>query len=226
MVNKIYIEPKASERDYQRLEALGQKLGVILPRTFLEMQVTMPNGEVTHHHKQRVHSWMRNGYNQMICQIGAMLGDDALFGAGKLNYARWDGAVINSGAYLGTSSWEAWAGDITYGIIVGSSAAAFNFEGYWLTTVILNGNAGGQLAYALGTVSKAYVAGTLTLTVTHIRFMNNNSAGNVTVNEVGATEMQGIQRCGLIRDVLGAPIVIPPTGQLKVTYEISLVYPA
>ena len=62
-----------------------------------------------------------------------------------------------------------------------------------------------------------------------IRYFNNNSGGNVNVNEVGIVAyLQGQynQNYMMSRDKLAATITVPNTGQLRVTYTIQLTYPA
>jgi len=243
MRNKIYIEPPESERRYLRLANLGKELGVPVPQVFLEMKVTMPDGKVVHHHRQRSHSWVRNLYNAMVALLaGVNCNGGAVFGAGFINIRRTDGVVRNEGycdsAMLGTynTSWEvagiAFAGgaaDNTFGIQVGSGANVESFEDYVLQTLIANGVGAGQLSYVAGEIpAEAYVTGTKTYSVTHVRYMNNNSPGDVLVKEVAIAclGMSGVNKQIRSRDVLGATVTIPASGQLKVTYTISLVYPA
>lgn len=240
MANKIYIEPPESERKYRRLAALGKKLGVPIPQVFLEMEVTMPDGKVVHHHKQRSHSWVRNAYNLLFIQLGVVDAPDNTHGAGKLNVKDTGGVVVFGAQPLGTSAnssnlaagsgYTRAAGDVTAGILVGSGANVESFEDYVLQIKILNGNGAGQLAYALSDAyAVAYVPGTLTMSVIHTRYMNNNSPGDVLVREVAlvvhgfkwVTDEYWVQS----RDHI-ATVTIPATGQLKVTYTISLVYPA
>jgi hypothetical protein len=75
--------------------------------------------------------------------------------------------------------------------------------------------------------TKSYAA--LTWTITRYRYFNNNGAGNVLVNEVALCtrgRVSTLYNWIMSRDVLGAVVTIPPTGQLKVTYTIQLAYPA
>ncbi len=63
--------------------------------------------------------------------------------------------------------------------------------------------------------------------------MNNNSGGDVSINEVAlvawvshpAAAGGAASLCCFVRDRLTATVVVPNTGQLRVTYMISLVYP-
>jgi hypothetical protein len=242
MRNKIYAEPPESERKFRRLAKLGQELGVPITETHLEVEVTMPDGRVLKHFKQRSHSYVRNAYNCLFSLMAAK-NAGATYGAGLISFKDTSGTIRGNGGGIGFQSgptvediaggkgFGAPAGVATYGIQVGSNVAAESFEDIALGTLIANGNAAGQLAYAQSEAeTMAYVAGTKTLTSTYIRYMNNNSGGDVVVREIALT---GVGVNGMIttidtlfsRDHV-ADITIPNTGQIKVTYTISLVYPA
>ena len=245
MRGKYYIESPESERKYRRLAALGRELGVPVPQVFLEMEVTMPDGRVMHHHKQRSHSWVRNAYNMLFTELGEVnknaLG--ATFGAGQLNTKKTDATVltdalpfavnvnvsITSGGYAG---YLAAAAVDTWGILVGYDVATVeSFEDFVLKNPILEGviNDAHHLNYILSLAYVvAYNAPSKTMSAVFARFMNNNSGGAVTVGETGLVLAQssGAGLHLMSRDHLGAAVVIPNTGQLKVTYTISLVFPA
>lgn len=252
----MYIEPAERELLYQELARLGQLLGVPVPQAFLELQVTMPDGRVVHHHKQRSHSWIRNAYNLLFMNLACVGHEDATFGAGLLSIKTVD-AVVHSAVWAASivaywtgvggnpqltdmhgiigiyAGYRAGATVTNAGIIVGSGTNAESFEDYALQTLIAEGNGSGQLNYTQqDDYTLSYVAGTKTLTVTMIRYMNNNSSGSVAVNEVGLAG-QGLfgvinqSRSMLVsRDKLGSTVTVPAAGQLKTTYTISLVYPA
>ena len=241
MRNPFYTEPIESERKFRQLEKLGREVGVPVPQTFLEIEVKMPNGSILHHHKQRSHSWNRNAYNQLFTNMAWVGCSGATFEAGNLNFKRTAGTLfsdvrfpINNGAdqiNVQGKGFYAAAGDATYGIQFGSGVNAESFEDFILQTLITNGVGAGQLSYSIMTYpAPSYDAGTKTLTVSWIRYGNNNSVGDVTVNEIGITATGysgGGVGIGLMsRDHIAVPVVIPATGQLKVTYAISLVYPA
>jgi hypothetical protein len=225
------------EKEYQKLSKMGRSLGVIIPECFLEIEVKLPSGKVLSHYKQRSHSWVRNAYNVMISQLGAIDYSDATFGAGLISRKMPNASINHSttqlsieqpidveagGGYCGVS------GDPTYGISVGSSVQAESFEDYKLITPITNGVGAGQLSYNAGeTPVKSYDVPSKTYSAAHARYMNNNSGGNVLVSEVALIGRgSGYSPFLTSRDHLAATVTIPSTGQLKVTYTISLVYPA
>ena len=128
-MERIYLEPFENERKYQELSRLGRELRIPITECFLELQVTMPDGEVTHHHKQRSHSWVRNGYNVLTCIMMAINYNDATYGAGFLNLKATNGTVQKrAGAIIygyNDPDWEntgcgymAAAGSLINGIVV------------------------------------------------------------------------------------------------------------
>lgn len=246
MRRKIYIEPAESERKHRKFTSLAQELGIPAPQATLEMQVTMPDGAVVHHHKQRSHSWTRNAYTLMFCQLCAVNIVDNTYVSGKVCVKNTVGTAnsyanpFTTGYVTGTSyifsqaseggGYRCPAGSAAYGIVVGTDDTAESFQDYVLIAPIANGNGAGQMAFS---AQELYVVtwtpGTLTMSTDHVRYINNNSGGLITVKEVAL-----YQRCNVSsspyyycqsRDVLGAPVDVPDMGQLKVTYVISLVYP-
>jgi hypothetical protein len=209
------------------------------------------DGRLVRSLKQRSHSFVRNAYNHLISQLAAKNGDGAVFGGGNIKdtsgAVRFGGLPILTGHDSNSTTIQsldfassfgqgvlAAAGIDTKGIVVGSGTNPENFEDFALQNRILNGTTAGRLSYIQSEpVAVTYNAGTLTLTVTHARFFNNNSGGNVDVNEVaiyliGKTGFGGQSNITWMaaRDKLAATVTVPNTGQLKVTYTISLTYPA
>jgi hypothetical protein len=240
-----------TEAKYQRLEALGKRLGIPILCGHLDLQVTR-NGNILSHRKQRSHSWTRNAYNLIFCQLGSSNPTDATFGSGLLSYKQTGGSITKY-----TGSYGAWvtyidyynvetrenesagrgsraaANDAGHGIVVGTNGAVESFEHYNLQTPIANGLGSGQLSMiAQEAPVLSHDAGTKTLTDTLVRFMNNNSGGDITVREVGyIVKMQtgtaySMSNFLFSRDVLTPEILIPNAGQIRLQYTISLVYPA
>lgn len=233
---------KTEEKKYEQLRKLGQELHVPIPEHSLELEVTL-DGKVIQHLKQRSHSWVRNAYNLILTQISGKNIDDAAFGAGLLSIKDTGAAVRdgNFGAAItkgdfnnetagATCGYTALAAIATYGILIGSDAGAWDFNQYVLLGPITEGVVSpNQINHMLMAAPiKSYAA--LTWTITWVRYYNNNGAGNVTVNEVALCANSSVgnvlSKWITSRDVLGAPVIIPPTGQLKVTYNIQLAYPA
>jgi len=231
------------ERLYEELRKLGQRLHIPAPEAFWEIEVRDGSGQITQRFKQRSHSWVRNAYNMMFCYLAGKDLSNNGFGAGYLSLKDTSNNVRNgSGAVCvsqtstldGTSmGYRGPAGNDTYGILVGSGINPEDFESYALQAKIANGTGAGQLTYV---ESEAHAVtwnpGTLTMKNELARYFNNNSGGDVSVNEV-ALALRGYQPGSSVpynymtsRDKLVPTVIVPNTGQLQVTYTVQLTYPA
>jgi len=229
------LDPK-EEQQFAELKKLAQKLHIPIPEAFITLEVFDKDGKLIQRHRQRSHSWVRNAYNMMFSNAAQKDVDDVTFGAGKLCFKNTAGTLRNaaligapSGSVDGTAQgYRAPAGADTKGILVGSGTNAESFEDFALQTPIAEGTGADELNHVESEAHSVAYADT-TLTDTLIRYFNNNSGGNVLVNEVGIVEYGMFATMNyilMVRDVLGATVTVPDTGQLKVTYTISLTYPA
>lgn len=232
------------EREYRKLEKLGQKHHIPIPGMWLRRQVFM-NGEELLNEYGRSHTVNRNYYNLMFCTGAAKNpSDTANFGTSYLSVKDTGGTIrgdvddmlaydpsfdhdirYNDSVGGGLLSNAA---HIEKGIVAGTSSAAEDFEGYALTTPIVNGSAAGQMDYSQSELHSVTNA-TLTLKDTLIRDLNNNSGGGITAEEVGiytgvyiGTVLYEIM---ITRD-LTAGDVIADAAQYRISYEITLVYPS
>ncbi len=230
------------ERALNRLRGLGQRLHVPIPQAFWTLEVFDKHGDLLQKYHTRSHSWTRNYYNYLFCGTASKNASDGAFGSGKLNIKDTAGAVqsgaggittnttINLDAPSDNDGIIVASAIISRGIVVGSGVNADSFEDFELQTQIAEGTGAGELN-AIRSEDHAISENGLILIETQVRFYNNNSGGNVSVNEVGL--VNGIY-CGaggrydtlMSRDKLGATVTIPDTGQCKVTYTIELTYPA
>lgn len=228
------------ERQYKQLGKLAGALHLPVIEAFLTLEVFDKDGRLLRRHRQRSHSWVRNAYNIMFCQLAGKNADDDTFGAGKLS-ARDTGGIVRYGfspvSLAGQQDidqagygYRAVGGSDLHGIQVGSGTNAESFEDYALQTLIDDGVGAGELSYVESDAhSITYTAGTKTLKNELARYFNNNSGGTVTVNEValcGRGYVGGYYYLLTSRDKLASAVNIPDTGQLKVTYTIQLVYPS
>ena len=233
------------EQKYEQLRKLGQELHLPIPEAFWEFEVFDKDGKLIQRHRQRSHSWVRNAYNLLLSQMAGKNVDDSTFGAGLLSLKTTSGIVkYGEGAFISCPSsyfdfeyalgraYRAPATNNNYGIQVGSGTNAESFEDYVLQTLIAEGTTAGKLNYILSEVpTKSYNGGTKTYTITHVRYMNNNSEGDIVVNEVALTAYGSVGNeqnyyYVMSRDKLPATVTVPDTGQLKVTYTIQLTYPS
>lgn len=237
------------EKDYRALSRLGQKLGIPIFEAWLKLEV-FEEGKKIYEHKQRSHSWVRNPYNMMFSQLAGKDADNATFGAGLLSVKDTDGNVINGSFALlighregtandtsvdaagtGFNGYRAAAADDNYGILVGTGVGAESFEDNALGTKVDEGSGAGQLNHVQGEANVVtYAAGPKTLSNAIVRFLNNNSGGSIVIGEVALVVKGRANNSDTFwmqaRDKLGSTVTVPDTGQLKVTYTISLVYPA
>ncbi len=245
MLKYRYIEPPESERQYRDLALLGAKLRVPISEAFLSVAVLDKNGKpLSKPFKQRSHSWTRNFYNVIAVQTLQFVPNDANFGAGFLNIKIIAGTTTKGAAGLAMTNtsddptlvgngYRANLGVVGQnGIVVGSGADPESFEDYKLKNQINHGTSAGQLSYQAGELPiRSYDAGTKTMSVVHTRYMNNNSGGDITVAETGLVsycrfDSYANQFTLISRDLLSPAVVVPNSGQLKVDYTLSIVYPA
>ncbi|MBA7500033.1 hypothetical protein ES704_02786 [subsurface metagenome] len=226
------------EQKFKRLRELGQELHIPIPEAFLTLEVFDKDGKLIQRQHQRSHSWVRNAYNILLCQMTGIDFNDAGYGAGIISLTDWHANVRQMDKAAGFSStaiienpgvgMRAAAAEDTIGIVVGSGVNAESFEDSTLQTPIVEGGGGGQLNYtAMDAPGKSYAG--LVFTVEWIRYINNNSGGNVNVNEVAlvASDVSpGAYDIVYSRDHLASTVTVPDTGQLKVTYTIQLTYPS
>ncbi len=229
---------------FAQLRELGQELHIPILTHKWRFVNRDRDGNVVDDVEMWADSFVRNAYNHLASQMMSKNGDGAAFTGGDINFTQVSSTLVtgNRGIRIGdanqnledtaTSGLRGPAADNGRGIVVGSSATAFSFEHTALQAIIAEGTAAGQLNYTAQTaLADAFAA--LVYTVTHQRFFNNNSGGNVSVNEVGmyldmnnSTVVTTVVPVMTARDVLGATIVVPDTGQLDVSYDMALTFPA
>jgi hypothetical protein len=237
------------EQRYEQLRKLAQELHIPMPETFLTLEIFDKEGELVKKHKQRSHSWVRNAYNWMFSQLASVNGDDAVFGDGKINVKETSGMVRHGNYAIGFEienfdvetpvistghGYDGYRGaaGVEAGIVVGSGTNAVSLDDYVLQTQIDEGASAGELNHAEQLApSISWNGGTRVLSNDCVRYFNNNSGGNVDVNEVGIYAHlhanDGHSFWTLVcRDKLGSTVTVPDTGQLKVTYTIQLTYPS
>jgi hypothetical protein len=254
-MNKItYIEDPDTEERYREMERLGQELKVPVPSSFLKVEV-FTGGNTVYAHRQRSHSWNRNAYNWFFSQFGGASALGTTFEDGALTTRETSGTIRNDnsrGIGIGTRysssrgiesvntttdnfGYRATAGTDNFSILVGTSNVPEDFNHYNLQSQFTHGSGVGQLDHAQTELPvKSWNGVTRMFAVDWVRFFNNNSGGDLDVNEVAL--VAGIyapyyhsydygRRVMVCRDVLASPVTLPDTGQLKITYTIGLVFP-
>ncbi|MDX9804102.1 MAG: hypothetical protein RBS96_08875 [Dehalococcoidales bacterium] len=235
-MNIPYVEDSKREEKYREMERLGQELKVPVPGAFLQIEVFDGQANRIHAHRQRSHSWNRNAYNWFFTMATTTKVLGSSFSDGNLT-ARTTNGEVRSGDFnmfsYDVPAYLASAGISNYGIVVGSGSEVEDFNGYKLSSLIANGTGAGQLTYQIGdSPSVTWDAPSLTFSANWVRYFNNNSGGDISINEVGlvghfhiAFAYTSTLYVLVSRDVLASTLNVPDTGQLKVTYTINMTYP-
>jgi len=231
---------KYEDRQVVKLEKLARELHIPMLQTSWRFEV-IKDGKIIKSHKQRSRSWVRNAYNILLSQFAGINLDSGTgnFGAGYLSLKNYSGTTYDGAAAYamlngvsaegGSSGYRGSAASTAWGIIVGTSDSVESFESTALAALIAEGTGAGAMNYILGEVpTHSYDGPSKTWTVVHARYINNNSPGAITVNEVGMVDYDPVNanfRWLVVRDVLGTPVVVPAGGQLKVSFTFTLVFP-
>lgn len=205
-----------------------------MPVSFVELLVESPDGELVHRHYEKAHSWTRNMYNIIASQFLPSLAQGT-FGAGSLTIKDISGTSReNSNTSYGTRLYSpdgvtGNTGGTSFGVVLGTSNSAEDFEGYALGSLIAHGTGSGQLTYTESVCGYAtYDSGTWTQTFS--RVANNNSGGSITVNEIGIYALSMIanaSRTVLIdRTLLSPGVAVPDAYKLTATYTTQLTFPS
>jgi hypothetical protein len=204
---------------------------------YLDLEVKMPDGEITEHRHQRSKSFVRNAHNLFFHAIAGYPMSDGTWGDGYVNMKNTGGSLssgsIRSFCFATDSNGQGFlspgsAND--FGIVVGTGTGAESFDSYALGTKIPIGNGIGQL-YTLRSEDPVDSYTSLTKKRTLVRYFNNNSGATISLGEIGLigrvitggdTSMYAL----FSRDLVTPTVSINDKAQLKVTYAISLVYPS
>jgi len=210
------------------------------PSAYWTLETSIKN-KIIERKRQPAGSWTRNFWNwmamsQLSINCNAVTPD---FGAGYLTWKTTSGVIkgsttdiieIGTGANFTfeTQGGHGYRAGVTtnYGILVGTDATAFSIENYVLGALIANGTGAGQLSYqGMAIPSVTWTQGSLTMNVNWNRYMNNNSGGDITVEEVGLAAYTEQGYILFERHVTGG-LAVPATAQLKCDYDMSIVYSA
>jgi hypothetical protein len=115
------------------------------------------------------------------------------------------------------------SGNANYGPVVGTGTGAYDWDNYKLDTQIAHGAGAGQLQYGATTFNAPQTVGNERY-YEIIRTFQNQSGGDITVNEIGlyATQSTATYYWCIARDVLGIGVTVPNGQTLTVTYKIKV----
>jgi len=214
MEAKIKAEPKAEIVKPEEVEETA------VLNAILELTVKDKDGKVTAHRVQKSESFVRQWLEVLYIQASGM---------------RWYGyPVRDTGntvrqvqADEESMSVNALVIDTTHGVVVGDDSTAPTIDDYALISQISHGTGAGELQYSdMAIAHPAFDATLSQLTVT--RDFANGSGGDVTVYEIGLIltmrEISETTRYFLvIRDAIGAGIVVPTGQTLTANYRVQAV---
>lgn len=239
-----------TEKDYDDIRDLGKRLHIPTPEMHWGFKVENLDGETIHEHEERGHSWVRNAYTLLTCQMCNIALDYAatpVYGPGNIIIKKTNGVLVHGYAPAPENKWGIYgpsypespgygyvgvSSSVDNGIVVGTGTTSYDFEQFALSSIILNGSGTGQLAYQASTMlGKSYNSENKTFTVTYQRIFNNNSSGSQTISEVGMYAKLSypggfVQSVMMTRDVLSTPVEVPTASKLTVTYTLSVAFPA
>ena len=231
---------KLSPNEMKLMTELNRKAGIILPRQFIGMTVTMPDGNVLFDKTEPGHSYVRNYYNMVWGMSAVKNLSDSSFGAGYMSlkdtagnvHAMPNGVVVggaqnytisviscdtldtNNPLNYGGTGILAQSTFATYGIQVGLGTNPYSFEDYKVQTLVANGTGANQLLVAAsGLHNPSYNAGTLTWTDTVSRYWNNNGSGNVVIGETGLV-------CGILGSAYTTYLILMSHDVLGATVTV------
>jgi len=108
-------------------------------------------------------------------------------------------------------------------IVVGSGKTPPSITDAGLTSQIGNGTGAGQLQYGNNSIVAPVInSNTNSASFTWSRSFSNNSGGNVTVSEVGASISVGSNGYFILHDLLPSPVTVGNGQVLTVVYTITI----
>lgn len=214
---------------------------------WLTLEFFDEQGNLTKKRRQRAKSWVKNAYTAAcISMMDTLRSTSCSAGTTGLN-ATSGGCISNEnnfwsmlprGNQLSTNTGDnctlrGATAEATRGIVIGRGTTAESFTQFSLATALAHGYGTNQACFQLqDQYTVSYNAGTKTMTAKHSRVYNNNSDSDITLTETGlygtsfaasAYSRASYMTC---RDLLSPAETFKDKAQLRVTYEISLAYPA
>ena len=217
------------ERKLQELAAAANKLHLpFIGAAYFQLELLDKEDNIISIYRDRSHSWTRNGYNSFAQQLFAIDGEDPFDGYtdGNLGRKHTSGTALET-IYPGFT-YVAAAGNTNFGTIIGTSDTAESFDDYKVLAPIAHGTGAVQMEYGVVTKTATWQAGVLRFKAEYARNIVNNSAGAITVKELGiymhpinyqGNDVNIFYGC-MARDVLASPVTVDPTYQLRTKYNL------
>jgi len=201
-----------------------------LPKAVIEYEVRDKNGKLIEKGKFPAKSWVGNIVGLLSALISLWGSTSSGWNAIGTRSDITDIGGTARGMMLGSYATAtlggcAPAGDVSAGIVVGSSDTPVSLGQYSLGALIGHGNGSGQLIYGATVVESLTKNSIWYFRI--IRTFTNNSGATVTVREIGLYVRLGLTTspsyysCMLARDVPTSPINVPNGSTLTLRYIIS-----
>jgi hypothetical protein len=203
------------------------------PLILWEIEVKDKTGKLLKHYKTPAKSWLRPFITilkgEFATRHGTTTGNANVSVVDETGTARtYPNHYTNSyySEYLNLSTLGD-TGDVTQGIIVGTSDTPNTLTTYALGGKIAHGTGSGQLLYGAETVEDVTNPSGNDLQFRLTRAFTNNSGATITVKEVGLLvkklDSTGGARSWLVaRDVLPSPVDVPDGATLTIRYVVKI----
>jgi hypothetical protein len=193
---------------------------------YCEVEVRDENGKLLKFKRFKAHSWLKQYYGLVKGLFanpygGSSSGNVSITDISGTNrdYPTSISYVIG---YIGMSILAA-VGDVSYGLVIGTSDTANTINTYNMGGIITHGSGSGQMLYGGITIENPTNPSGNDWIFRIIRVFTNNSGASITVKEIGiivrVLDSTNNARSFLIaRDVISAGVTVPNGSTLTVRY--------
>jgi hypothetical protein len=209
------------------------KEGKALPQILWEIEVRDKTGKLLKHYVTPARSWLKQFIQMLKGEFATRNGTDV--GNGNVTIVDETGTARGFPRHSTASGYLCYmnlsalgdVGDVSQGIIVGSSDTPNSLTTYALGAKISHGSGSGQLVYNAQTIEDVTNPSGNDLQFRLTRTFTNNSGATVTVKEVGLIvkvwDSSANSRSWLIaRDVLPSPVDVPDGASLTIRYVVKI----
>jgi hypothetical protein len=203
------------------------------PLILWEIEVKDKTGKLLKHYETPARSWLKQFIQILKGEFATRHG--AYYGGGNVSVVDETGTarayprVTNTQVYDFNMNLSTCGdtGDVSQGIIVGTSDTSNTLTTYALGGKISHGTGSGQLLYGAETVEDVTNPSGYDLQFRLTRTFTNNSGSTITVKEVGLLvkkhDNTGTSRSWLVaRDVLPSPVDVPDGATLTIRYVVKI----
>jgi hypothetical protein len=203
------------------------------PQILWELEVKDKNGKLLSQKKAPARSWLKAFIvmlkGEFATRHGAAVGNGNVSAVDETGTARTypSHASYTYSSYCLNLSSLGDAGDVSQGIIVGTSDTPNTLTTYALGGKIAHGTGSGQLVYGTESIEDVTNPSGNDLQFRMTRTFTNNSGSTITVKEVGLLikkyDSSATSRSFLAaRDVLPSPVDVPDGATLTIRYVVKI----